>query len=439
VSRDAARFEPAAPDSDCAIEEGDEDDPDCDKGSLVLHPVPGQGGALRVRHLVGSATLSCGITLEILPKITAAGDPDAQRRALRRMWGFAVDLITRSDPAPSNLMHEKQPLHKWLALRFLDELDRLLRQGLRAHYVEYEDNLTTLRGRLLVQQNMRANALTPYRFFCRHEQFSLDRPENRLIRAALDRLARVDDSDCRRRAAGLADLLHEIPRSRDIAGDFRAWRDDRFMLAYGEIRGTAAWILDQLGPAPVAGGTRLFGRFVRMNDVFERYVARWLQSRLPTGWRVVLQAEGLGDGHCLFATRIGEQRRLQPDIVIMNPEKQIVAVLDTKWKHRPDKLAYGDLYQLFAYAKHFLGATGPRMAALLYPYNSSSQGSADTGFWFANDRDIKGRCLLFGLTESKRASYGADAAWNEGLFPFDDGLQAFFGDSAVWFPTGAAR
>lgn len=30
----------------------------------------------------------------------------------------------------------------------------------------------------------------------------------------------------------------------------------------------------------MAGKDAMFGRFVRMNDVFERYVARWMQEKL---------------------------------------------------------------------------------------------------------------------------------------------------------------
>ena len=436
--RDATRFYRQPAEDDSAADDDDEDDLERKKGSLVLHAVQGRKEAFRVRHLVGSACLPCGITLEVLPKIMANGDADAQRRALRRMWSFAADLATRSDRASADLEAERQPLHKWLAMRFLDELDLLIRRGLRAHYVEHEDNLTTLRGRLLVQQNMRANALAPYRFFCRHEQFSLDRPENRLIRSALRKLAAVDDGDCRRRAAGLSDRLHEIPFSRDIPGDFGAWRDDRCMIDYREIRSTAEWILGQLGPAPVAGGTRLFGRFVRMNDVFERYVARWLQERLPKGWQVILQAGSLSDKG-KFATYAGKTRQLHPDIVITNLAGVAVAVLDTKWKHCPEELAYADLYQLYAYATHFLDNAHPRLAALVYPAGNHDDGVNEPGFAFPRLTYIEGRRLRFCLQERENAAdttSSAPTGRREGLvMPRGSPLPcSFFGTDDVWFP-----
>lgn len=190
-----------------------------------------RSGSLVVSHLVGAANLKCGVTVEVLPKVGVHQTGDVEdRAALKRMWEYATDLNLREHDQTAGIDNAKLPLHEWLVLRFLKQVDVLVARGIRLHYVEREENLTTLRGRLLVAQNMRANALSPHRFFCRFEEFSLDRPENRLIRSAIRLvMLRSSNPNNQRHAAQLNERLQEIPLSQDIGQDFSRWRDDRLI------------------------------------------------------------------------------------------------------------------------------------------------------------------------------------------------------------------
>lgn len=157
------------------------------------------------------ANIGCTMAVEVLAKIAVHENDDVKdRAALKRMWEYATDLNLREHDKPADVDDTKVPLHEWLVRLFLDQVDSLVARGIRLHYVEREDNLSTVRGRLLVAQNMRANALAPHRFFCRFEEFSPDRPENRLIRSAVLRvMGRSSNPDNQRRAAQLSERLHE--------------------------------------------------------------------------------------------------------------------------------------------------------------------------------------------------------------------------------------
>lgn len=387
-------------------------------------------GSLVVSHLVGAANLPCGVALEVLPKIEAHLDGDLKdRAAFKRMWEYATDLNLREHDQTAGVDDAPLPLHEWLVRRFLDQVDSLVAHGIRLHYVEREDNLSTVRGRLLVAQNMRANAMAPQRFFCRFEEFSADRPENRLIRSAVRRvMVRSTDPDNQRRAGQLNERLQEIPLSKDIGQDFSRWRDDRLMAHYRDIRSSCKWILNSRGAAPVAGEDAMFGRFVRMNDVFERYVARWMQAKLiGSAYELLDQNSGVGDSRrtehlCHWD---GKPRSMKPDILIYSRANDAgcVAILDAKWKRTADKedggarpSAGSDLYQMYAYAQHWLtGGAGTKFIALVYPADRSN--TATDTFHFPSPNRIDGYALRFRLP-----SVGENGNWIEGLVA-DHGLE----------------
>jgi len=331
-----------------------------------------QNGSIVIGNLVGSVTLISGlgdsVQIEILPKVSDCGNStDAGGAALKRMWLFAHDLRDHRDGRQADVDKEASlTLHEWLLSRFVADLRRLVSRGLRGAYVETEDNLSTLRGRLMVAGNIRRNAFAAHKLLCRFDEFSVNRPENRLIRAALECvIAFTEVEDTRKHALGLRAVLHEIPISSNIRADFAAWRSDRSMLHYGEIRQTCDWLLNRALATPISGKHRIFGRLVRMNDVFERYVGRWLAAKSAPGVRVDIsksEGEWLVNGETI-------RHQLVPDIRVTNSKDAIVAVLDTKWKklvadNKP--VSREDLFQLFAYGTHFF-CTDDRVLAGVYP------------------------------------------------------------------------
>jgi 5-methylcytosine-specific restriction enzyme subunit McrC len=390
-----------------------------DEKVSLARPTP--CGGFRLGHLVGSATLlvddagdSPPVTLEILPKITAQNgddgvqDAEMDRLGLRRMWGYACDLNLREDERVNSVDESRLPLHEWLIQRFLKQVDTLLARGIRASYLEHEDNITTVRGRLSIRDNLSLNAHAPHRFYCRFEEFSPNRPENRLIKSAILAVrnqTQVEES--RRSAAHLAEWLHEIPESTDIGRDFSQWRSDRLMSHYQEIHPTCEWILRSLSATPVTGQQAMLGRFVRMNDVFERYVTRWMQERVQRkdGYQVYGQGEGEQSTWNLCDGDGGHQMR--PDIRIYRQSSgkpDCVAILDAKWKppRNDGKLASReDFYQMYAYASHWLGEsmeeTEARLIGLVYP--TTNEQDISKRFRYGNLSDVEGVALKFLLPQ----------------------------------------
>lgn len=373
----------------------------------------GAGGRWKVPRLVGSGRLpESGLVFEVLPKVAnGSTDPDVARKSLRRMWALAADLQTRDDRGMAGVgATANVPLHEWLAQRFLAEMEPLLARGIRRQYVEREDNLGTLRGRVLPLENIRHNAFAPHRLYCRFEELSPDRPENRLIRSALAVLVRGCATPAsRRRAALLAEWLHEIPLSRDVRADLALWRDDRLMKHYREIRSTCRWILRRQGISPVRGSENMVGCFARMNDVFERYVARWLALELSRDDELKhlklfdqTQADIEDDlvRKPLWRWKDEDKKwmRMRPDMLVYDGSvspSRCVAVLDAKWK-QPElrDMSPADIYQVHAYARYWLSDGG--QIALVYPHVGQGE-AAQQSFVFDDLGRIEGRKLYFKL------------------------------------------
>jgi 5-methylcytosine-specific restriction endonuclease McrBC regulatory subunit McrC len=403
------------------VENEDALDDERDEDNRVYLARPTRNGGLAIKHLVGSATLQWQpsdnlppVAVEVLPKITHGNDED-DRAGLRRMWEYACDLNLREEEQVNEADDARMPLHEWLIQRFLQQVEQLLARGIRAQYVEDEGNLLAVRGRLSIQENLRQNVHAPHRFYCRFEEFSPNRPENRLIKSAILAVrAQTQVPNTRRRAAHLVEWLHEVPSSYDVSRDFTLWRTDRLMTHYLAIRPTCEWILRSQSASPVAGVQSMIGRFVRMNDVFERYVTRWLQERCRGDYRVFGQGEGTSTLPLCRDMHGRELYPMRPDIRITR-HSHCVAILDAKWKSSRDdgKLASGgDLYQMFAYASHWLNGfdheSEPRLIGLIYP--ATNDGEISYAFSYPKLDGVTAMALRFHLPRRT-----ANGQWCEGF------------------------
>jgi 5-methylcytosine-specific restriction enzyme subunit McrC len=75
-----------------------------------------------------------------------------------------------------------------LVIHFLSMLKRIVKRGLRKDYVLKEENLNSkVKGRILVSKNIRTNEITKRydRIYCRFQEYTVDNPENRLLKKAL--------------------------------------------------------------------------------------------------------------------------------------------------------------------------------------------------------------------------------------------------------------
>ncbi|MEE5113753.1 McrC family protein [Pseudomonas alliivorans] len=353
---------------------------------------------LKLDNYVGVLETPCGTRLEILPKHFEEGDCIQQNRALlRRMIQKSLDLPTRKVGAAA-LQRFDAPLTEWVMSSFLDALDHLTKRGMRFDYQRVEEEQRYLRGQLNTARQIRQPPGRQHHFQIRHDVFLPDRPENRLLKTALDIVCKTtQDPSNWRLSHELRAMLLEIPSSRDTAQDFKQWRRDRLMAHYQPVKPWCDLIIQQQTPLAVAGEWQGMSLLFPMERLFERYVAACLKDSLPGDTTLYIQPSNeflcMHQGKKIF--------KLRPDFLIVQGEKRWV--LDTKWKRLKSELSekeYGlnhaDVYQMLAYGQTYLKRQGDLL--LIYPKRFSFQVALQV---FEISSDLKLWILPFDLVLQK--------------------------------------
>ena len=348
---------------------------------------------LQAQNFVGVVRLPSGDCLEILPKITKKlyEGKERSRKILLRMLRMIYEADSK-EFKDAALSTGRMPLLEIFIRRFLDEVGSLIRRGIRSDYTPVEDNIPCLRGRLLLPQHIRHNAIHRERFYVRYDAYLPDRPENRLIKTALQRVHIVSrDSENMRRCKIYQDTFEEIPASVNVRADFALLSNDRNVSHYQASLFWSRLILQGESPVPTPGELRCSAILWPMEELFEQYVARIIRRILsPQGWTVTEQAaaEHLVDEHGGSKSYL-----LKPDFLLEKGENRVIA--DTKWKNidGQDKKSVNqaDLYQLFAYSEKYLRKSGCNLqrSFLVYPKTDAFQSALPAFHFYTNTAVLK--------------------------------------------------
>ena len=331
----------------------------------------GGRGNLHASNYVGVITTKRGTVVEILPKIDLGRDADADhdrtRGAFLTMLRAYRGLKRAANLPPSDIRTLRRfPLLEVFVRLFLENVVLLVRGGLGRRYVPIQENLPFLRGRIVFRDHLRDNLIDRSRFHVEHDELSPNRPANRLIRTALDRLKLIVRNERNRRLlADLEPAFSAVPAARDPRADWRSHSIDRSMPHYGRVMQWVDLFLFNRGLATWSGRHVNRSLLFPMEEVYEDFVTHSFR-RHQAEFQVVPQGprEHMAsiDGKPVFATK--------PDIALRSPPGNVRFILDAKWKHiggeRVDptsKIASSDLYQLYAYGKRY----GCEAVALVYP------------------------------------------------------------------------
>jgi len=326
--------------------------------------------SLKWDSYVGVLETPCGTRLEILPKHFEQGDCVKQSRALlRKMIQAALSLKPRQ-VSVTGLELFDAPLTEWVMEQFLGELDLLVKRGMRFDYQRVEEEQRFLRGQLNVVAQMRQPPGRQHHFQIRHDVFLPNRAENRLLKLALEHVAKTTQDAANWRLANeLRSLLAEVPSSRHVDADLRAWSRDRLMAHYQAVKPWCELILNQQMPIAVAGLAQGVSMLFPMERLFERYVETTLRRQLLPGAHLKPQAAS----QYLCQDEIGQMFCMKPDLLLDTSEQRWI--LDTKWKRlqasqraKNYQLSQSDFYQLFAYGHKYCREAEVPKLVLIYPY-----------------------------------------------------------------------
>lgn len=326
---------------------------------------------IKVQQFVGLANL-CGRDIEFLPKIESqVGDAPTSvvRHNLLRMLLVAHDVNVRVPGMASAKLSDASWLDTFIRV-FCLELAEQVRRGLTRRYRADEDDLAALRGRLVVEDQLRRNFIHKERVACEFDELDEDHMLNQVFKLALTQMGRCA------RSIGAQRLVRELALSFDGVSAptmSQGWwckvSLDRLSARFTQSLRMAQMFLDGASPDVSHGTAASYALLFDMNDLFEKFVGRELRRCLqPQGLRVHLQHArhhlmmDPSNGANLFA--------LKPDVVVFEDGK-VLYIADTKWKRllleeRKLGVQQGDLYQMLAYADRY----ACNSILTLYPYQA---------------------------------------------------------------------
>lgn len=331
--------------------------------------------ALKLGSYVGYLKSPSGEEIEIIPK-TELGQENVteSRQTLRKMLAASLN-VSPNESGEAHLQRMEMPLHEWIYSRFLGELRKLVSRGIRFEYERVQEHSRFLSGQLNVAAQIRLPPGKHHEFVVRHDIFSPNHLENRLIRTALGIVSRNCKHSDNWRLSN--ELMHQLEIIEPISNPkelFSKWRGDRLMQTYQPIKPWCQLIIDRLNPNFQKGQHRGIALLFPMERLFENYVSGCLKTQLQNGCSIKVQSssEYLVKHQPCQTSSLQSWFQLRPDLLLLQGGGR--QVVDIKWKLINESNAssdskYGmsqsDLYQMFSYGHKYQNGKGHIM--LIYP------------------------------------------------------------------------
>lgn len=302
------------------------------------------------------------LTIEVLPKI------DRGKEENKGMWQkILLQMLIRSKTIPilpnnlAQLNAQKHTLFEAFIQLFLQEVERILADGLVKKYRSKEGNLNALKGRLMFGRHIAENIVHQERFYTTHTTYDTQHLLHQIIAKTLRLIRQIGSEN----QPNLARILFDFPEMPDIKVDettFERIVYGRNTERYRQAMYWAKMLLLNYYPDVQNGNKEVVAIMFDMNKLWEKFVLVEMQ-------RQITDYEVSGQSSKCFWETFGKTKTIRPDIFLHKNDKPNI-IVDTKWKiPDDDKPSDNDLKQMFVYHLYFEADT----TILLYPANGKNK------------------------------------------------------------------
>lgn len=216
------------------------------------------GNSIESGDCCGFIRLVDGTLIEILPNVQS-DDINAARENLCRSfcsrigYGFGDSRLSES----ANFM-------EYFISVFAAESMKIIKSGVLSAYLTREENMTSVQGTIMFAENMRKNLTHRERLYVRHEVFSPDRAENRLMKAAAQKLMKLtEDPRSSQLLKQVTAFLDEVKPLRNPAEEFSKCVNTRNTKKYSAVLEICRMLFDR------HTGTAFSGKYVSCALLFD--------------------------------------------------------------------------------------------------------------------------------------------------------------------------
>jgi len=257
------------------------------------------------------------------------------------------DLVTAS---------EGEFLVDFMARLFIQLIKPIAEEGIYKSYVTITEEIPSVKGRLLLAQNIRHPRLTHEKFWCEYDELSTDILENQIllyctklfsvlvknysIRSDLHNFQSILESE------GVSEIYLE-PYHLDLISLQKMNEHYEQALKLCEFILRFAWYHDFAKEETLP----IYGFLYDMNELFQNFVTKVVKETFPD-YNVYKEPANYDLLESITVKESEEQFdttrvRLLPDIVIEDKKSKTILVIDTKYK---ESVTNNDIYQATAYS-----------------------------------------------------------------------------------------
>ena len=328
----------------------------------------GIGKIISAKNYVGVITMANGTTIEILPKIYSAEYVDEEKQSKEILIKMLRSLYNMPSITlqSTSIDTAQMPLLEIFIRMFIDEVLNIIRSGIKSSYETLEENATFFKGKLKFAEHIRRNFIHRERNYICYDAFTVNRPENRILKTTLQFLyLHTRSSKNKTDIKNILPIFEEVEFSVDYKNDFAKITPDRNTKGYSIALEWAKVFLSGKSFTSFSGSEIALALLFPMDKLFECYIASLVKKDKTTStYNVSTQHTG----HYLF-DEPKKTFRIRPDIVVIsknNSDKKFV--FDTKWKILDKSsnnygISQGDMYQMYVYQKKYAANS----VTLLYP------------------------------------------------------------------------
>jgi len=316
--------------------------------------------------------------IEILPKLYNPTlnrslvdlNPDEReklhRNARKNLFSLlsAAGLIPYYKSGMSRYSQEKDFFEFMISL-FLIDLESVMGTHFHHEYIPREEECIHLKGRLDYQRQIMKLPSELHTFSCKYDEFTIDNPINRVVKATLKKIQELCRSEeNRKRASNFHSFMSEVGDEQIGTAYVSKIHFNRLNEIYKQIIEFCFLILFGSIYSADEGNREYYALIFDMNLVFERYVTRLLRRSLQEYSFDYQEPRFLASR---YEPEFEEKRTKKPVIpdIVVRQNKNTIGVIDTKYKSDLTRgyISNSDTYQMMAYCI----ANECDKALLLYP------------------------------------------------------------------------
>jgi len=306
------------------------------------------------------------VIIEVIPKISLNNDINKDKKMLLYMLSKCMDLEINLDKAMDSTTANYNLLELILN-KYINVLLKEINKGLYHEYINKEDNLSSIKGKILFKENIKNKSIRKPKIFCSYEEYSEDNNLNHIFKlACMKVINKVQDNTLTNKIKKAILHLSNVsasPMNKDMISKYKISKQNK---RFSECLELAKFILLNISNENTIGNKQGFSMLFEMNMLYEKYIWKLVKMISTDKNKKAIQQDNRN--YLLINKKTHKKQfNLIPDIVIEENNIPTI-IIDTKWKaiEYNSKLSYksADIYQMYAYINSYKEA---KRVLLLYP------------------------------------------------------------------------